>query len=97
MKKLKIYAYSLIKSGLTTANIRVLSSIAEKYGNEIRYMSYRDIGKELCMNHGNVRYHFNALERSGYLTIEKQSAKKFVFHINVDKFNKLVNESNWHI
>lgn len=90
MKNLKIDTYPLIKSGLTTANVIVLSSIVEKYGNEIRYMSYRDIGKELCMNHENVRYHFKALEKTGYLTIERQSAKKFVFHINVEKLEELM-------
>ena len=41
MKDLKINAYPLINSGLTTANVIVLSSIIEKFGNEIRYMSYR--------------------------------------------------------
>lgn len=90
MKNLKINAYPLIKSGLTTANVIVLSSIIEKFGNEIRYMSYRDLGQELCMVDENVRYHFMALEKAGYLTIEKQSARKFVFHINRKKLEELI-------
>lgn len=85
MEDNKVLRVSLI----TRANLRVLTRICE-IGESISNMSYRDIGKMLGMSYENVRYHFKALERNGYLTIEKQSAKKFVFHINVEKLKELI-------
>lgn len=88
MKKLNLEAFRLIKSGLTLANVNVLSSVVNKYGYDIR-LSYRDMGYDLGMTYENIRYHFKALEKLGYLTIEKRSAQKFVFHINKEKANEL--------
>ncbi len=79
----------LIKSGLTKANSIVLIKIIREFGSIIRYMSYRDLGHEIGMSYENVRHHFKALENNGYMIIEKNSAHKFVFYINVEKVNKL--------
>lgn len=88
MKKINLEAFRLIKSGLTLANVNVLSSVVNKYGYDIR-LSYRDMEYDLDMTYENIRYHFKALEKLGYLTIEKRSPRKFVFHINKEKANEL--------
>lgn len=88
MEKINFQAFVLIQSGLTMANVNVLCSVIERYGKEIR-LSYRDIGEDLGMTYENIRYHFKALEKLGYLTIEKRSTRKFVFHINMEKANEL--------
>ena len=88
MNKLNLEAFRLIKSGLTLANVNVLSSVVNKFGYNIR-LSYRDMEYDLGMTYENIRYHFKALEKLGYLTIEKRSTRKFVFHINMEKANEL--------
>ena len=79
----------LVKGGLTKANAVVLVKIQKEFGNIIRYMSYRDLGHVMGMSYENVRHHFKALESNGYMVIEKSSAHKFLFRINVEKVNKL--------
>lgn len=61
---------NVVQSGLTNANLSVLFRIFV-ISEHITYMSFRGIGEWLGMNHENVRYHFKALEKAGYLTIEK--------------------------
>lgn len=78
----------VLQPRLTKANVKILSDLVEKLGYDIKY-SYRDIGHELDTTHENIRYHFRILEKLGYLTIEKRSPKKFVFHINKEKVNEL--------
>lgn len=81
-------AFILIRSGLTMANVKTLTEVIEKLGYDVK-CSYRDIGDELNVTYENIRYHFRILEKLGYLTIEKRSPKKFVFHINKEKVNEL--------
>ena len=79
----------ILDSQLTTTNLAFLSSVIENYGYQIEHVPYREIAKKLGMAHRNVCYHFEMLEKKGYLAIERTDARKFVFRINEEKLKGL--------
>lgn len=91
MKKRKIQALPLIQSGLTLANVKVLFRVINEIGEKVAFLSYKDIGEKLGMSYETVRYHFIALEKCGYLTIEKINAKRSAYHIKMAEAKKLAN------
>lgn len=90
MEKLKFEAFPLIKSGLSIANAMFLFRLCSEIGEDITYMSFRDIGNKLGMTYENVRYHFAKLQKRGFITIEKVNSRKAFYHINMEKVNKLL-------
>lgn len=60
-----------------------------KMGESFCYMSYRELGEKLDMSHENARKHCAALEKAGYIKIEKLSKRRQIFSLNMDKIKSL--------
>lgn len=69
--------------------INVLLQVMELYGNEFS-VSYRTMGKKLGMTHENVRYHFQLLEKAGFVKCEKSKTRQHLHHLNMDKIKELL-------
>lgn len=64
--------------------------LVSKFGYDVRYVSYVDLGIAYNKSRETVRLYLQALEKEGYLTIEKVSAYKRAYHLNKDKLNELL-------
>ena len=76
--------------GVGAKALQLFIKVSEKYGTSDFIQSYRGLGKEFDMAYTNVRYHFQKLEKYGYLTIDKANRFQFVFHLNEDKLKGLL-------
>ena len=86
---MKNQIFTLLKKGLTTSDLSLLSEVLSMYGYKFS-VSYRNIGEKTNMTYENVRYHFKKLEKVGLISIEHSSTRKLVCRINEEKVNGLL-------
>ena len=85
---------SEIKSTLSvgSASLAILGQLLEIYGNKEFSQSLRDLAFQLQSNYETLRYHLSKLEKYGFLTIDKASTHKCVYHLNVERVKQLLDE-----
>lgn len=78
----------MVSNKVKLYHIAFLQMVQNKYGTVIKNVSVRQIAKDFGMNQQTPLNYIRCLERNCYLAIDKVSAYKWVFTINVEKINE---------
>lgn len=83
-----------LKSTLSvgSASLEILGQLLEMYGNQEFSQSLRDLAFQLQSNYETLRYHLSKLEKYGFLTIDKDSTHKCIYHLNVERIKQLLDD-----